>query len=185
MKRYLGLVFVGLSLFGAVSAQDGRVATQTVSLNVAGSALLAVAGPDVSMILSGAMEAGDAIQESTDNEETRLRISSLVNDGETRNVSAKISEELVGTQLLVELKEPNSNFVYPENRGSLTGLKVLSSETESILAEGIGTCWSGKAEGDGYVIHYVYKSIPGATMLKSSVVTVTYTISSVSSDINE
>ena len=164
--------------------QDSKVATQSVDLQVAGSALLAVSGPAVHLILAGAVEAGDAIQESAENQETRLRISSLVTDGESRSITAKISEALVGTTLGVELKEPNGNFVNPENRGSLTGQKTLSNETDATLAEGIKTCWSGKTEGDGYVIRYIYKAIPNAPILKSTTITVTYTISTVPSDSN-
>jgi hypothetical protein len=168
-----------------VFSQDGRIASQSVDLQVAGSALLAVAGPPVKLVLAGAVEAGDAIQESAENEETRLRISSLVNDGEARSVTAKISEELVGTNLYVELKTPNSNFVYPENMGTSSGLKMLSNATEETLIDGIGTCWSGKTEGDGYVIRYVFRAIPNAPVLRSTTLTVTYTISSVVSDRNE
>jgi len=186
MKRVF-VYFIGLSLLLmplSVYAQDTRVVTQSIDLQVAGSALLAVAGPSVKLILAGAVEAGDAIQQAAENDKSRLRISSLVNNGETRAITAKISEALVGTTLHVELKEPNGNFVYPENRGSLTGEKLLSNETEVTLAEGIGTCWSGKTEDDGYVIRYVYKAIPNAPILRSATIIVTYTISTVASDTN-
>lgn len=186
MKRVyllsLGL-FISLMPF-SVYAQDTRVVTQSIDLQVAGSALLAVAGPPVKLILAGAVEAGDAIQQAAENDLTRLRISSLVNNGEKRAITAKISDALVGTTLHVELKEPNGNFVYPENRGSLTGEKLLSNETEVTLAEGIGTCWSGKTEGDGYIIRYIYRAIPNAPILRSATITVTYTISTVASDSN-
>jgi hypothetical protein len=168
-----------------VNAQDSRVASQPVTLQVAGSALLAVAGPEVALVLAGAVEAGDAIAESAENDESRLRISSLVNDGESRAITAKISEELIGTELLVELLSPNTNFTYSENMGSLNGQKLLSNVTEVTLVEGIGTCWSGKTDGDGYVIKYTYRSVPNAPVLRSAVLTVTYTISTVPSDVNE
>lgn len=166
----------------AANGQDSRVATQEVTLQVAGSALLAISGPTVKLQLAGAAEAGDAIAESAENSSTRLRITSLVNNEEKRAISAKISEALVGTQLFVELQEPNSNFVYPENKGTLKGQQLLNNETDVTLVEGIGTCWSGKTEGDGYVIKYSYKAIPKAPVLKSATITVTYTISLVPSD---
>lgn len=186
MKRVLrfSVVLLVVLIPYSVFSQDTRVATQSVDLQVAGYALLAVVGPPIKLILAGAVEAGEAIQASVENEESRLRISSLVNNGESRNISAKISEELVGTTLSVELKDPNANFVYPENRGSLSGQKLLSSETDITLAEGIGTCWSGKTDGDGYVIKYTYKAIPNAPILRSATITVTYTISTVNSDTN-
>jgi len=181
---YLKLVFIVCVSFMCTHAngQDTRIATQDVSLQVAGSALLAISGPEVKLQLSGASEAGDAIAESVENSATRLRISSLVNSEEKRAITARISEDLVGTQLFVELQEPNSNFVYPESKGTLKGQQLLDSKAEVTLIEGIGTCWSGKEEGDGYVIKYLFKAIPMAPVLKSANITVTYTISLVPSD---
>lgn len=164
---------------------DTREATQDVSLVVAGSALLAVTGPPVVMRMAGAAEAGDAISQSIENSESRLRISSLVSGTEVRAITAKISEALVGTQLFVELKTPNSNFGNPDLMGTLKGNRLLSNELEETLVEGIGTCWSGKDYGDGYVISYSFKAIPGAPILKSANITITYTISLVPSDTNE
>jgi len=179
--RFVFGMLVFLVTFVA-EGQDSRLVYQDVSLEVAGSALLAISGPAVTLQLSGAAEAGDAIAESAENSSTRLRISSLVNGSEKRAITAKISEALVGTQLLVELQEPNSNFVYPESKGTLKGQQLLSNETDITLVEEIGTCWSGKAEGDGYVIKYTYKAIPMAPILKSAAITITYTISLVPSD---
>lgn len=184
MRAYLKFVF-GMLMFivpFVVNGQDSRQVTQNVSLQVAGSALLAISGPAVTLQLSGAAVAGDVIAESVENSASRLRISSLVNGGEKRSITAKISEELVGTQLFVELKEPNSNFIYPENKGTLKGQQLLGNETDITLVDNIGTCWSGKADEDGYVITYTYKAIPRAPVLKSATITITYTISLVPSD---
>jgi hypothetical protein len=180
LRIFLGLIVLLLSL--TTYGQDTRVATQDVKLQVAGSALLAVFGPSVELKLAGASQAGDIIAQSVENTSTRLRISSLVNDQEKRCIMAKISEALVGTQLFVELQQPNANFVYPENMGTLKGKQLLNNETDVTLVEGIGTCWSGKTEDDGYVIKYTYQAIPSAPVLKNSTITVTYTISLVQSD---
>ena len=183
-NKVFGILTVLTLLVNTCYAQDSREATQSVELQVAGSALLAVTGPPVKLILAGAVEAGDAIKESVENDATRLRISSLVSDGESRAISANISEALVGTILMVELKEPNNHFVFPANQGTLSGQKTLSNESEVKLAEGIRTCWSGRDEDDGYVIKYTYKAIPNAPILKSTTITVTFTISTVPSDAN-
>jgi len=175
-------VLMGILLPFTAKCQDSRIATQPVSLQVASSALLSIAGPAVTLTLGGAKEAGDAIDRQSDNIETRLRISSLVSNDESRAITAKISEELVGTQLYIQLQDPNSNFQYPENKGTLKGEQLLSSVTDATLVEGIGTCWSGKEEGDGYVIKYIFRAIPKAPILKSADITVTYTISLVASD---
>lgn len=181
---YIFVFILVLMMPQLVYCQDSREAKQNIELQVAGSALLAVAGPPVKLILAGAIEAGGAIQESVENDFTRLLISSQVNSGELRNISARISEPLVGTILNVELKDPNNHFVYPENRGTLTGTKQLSDNADVTLAEGIGTCWSGTAADDGYVIKYQFKAIPNAPILKSTTITVTFTISTVTSDAN-
>jgi hypothetical protein len=177
------LVLTGFLIPETVFAQDSRIANQPVELQVAGSALLAVAGPPVSLKLAGAVQAGEAVGEEVENNDTRLRISSLVNDEESRSITATISETLIGTQLFVDLQEPNVNFVHPENKGTLKGSQLLSNGSEITLVEGIKTCWSGKTDGDGYVINYTFKVIPNAPVLKSANVTVTYTITLVPSDL--
>lgn len=170
------LVLIGILLPFTAKCQDSRTASQPVTLTVEGSALLAVAGLPVTLILKGAEEAGDMINQQVDST-TRLRISSLVSDA-SRAITARISdEELVGTQLYVQLQDPNSNFQYPENKGTLKGEQLLSSATDATLVEGIETCWSGKTDGDGYVIRYIFRAIPGAPRLKGANITVTYTIS--------
>lgn len=180
LKRTIGLVIFFISL--TVNGQNSRIVTQEVKLQVAGSALLAVYGPAVELKLAGASQAGDAIAQAVEDNSTRLRMSSLVDNQEKRSILAKISEALVGTQLYVELLQPNTNFVYPENMGTLKGQLLLDNEAEVTLVEGIGTCWSGITEDDGYVIKYTYKAIPAAPVLKNSTITVTYTISLVPSD---
>lgn len=185
-NSYLFLfLIIGLTTSRFSYGQDSRVATQPVTLQVAGSALLAVSGPEVILKLAGATAAGEAIQDAIENDKTRLRISSIVNNGESRAISCKISEALVGTQLYVELKTPNSNFEYPSNMGTLKGMQLLSNESNAVLVEGIRTCWSGTQEDDGYVVKYTYKAIPNATVMKSANITVTYTISLVDSDTNK
>jgi hypothetical protein len=188
INKYLyiiSFVFFGFINSYEVFGIDTRVATQDVSLQVAGSALLAVTGPPVVMKMAGASEAGDEISQAIENSDSRLRISSLVSGEEVRAISAKISEALVGTQLYVELQTPNSNFGNPEMMGTLKGIRLMSNELEEMLVEGIGTCWSGKMDGDGYVIRYSFKAIPGAPIMKSANITITYTISLVPSDASE
>lgn len=187
MKRkchYWLLLVALLVSIPVLNAQDTRSASQNVSLQVGGSALLGISGPPVILRLGGAVEAGDSVSGEATNSLTRLRISSLVAGEETRNITAKISEPLVGTELVVELGEPNANFGVPDQKGDLKGPKLLDSENEVSLVEGVGTCWSGKGEDDGYVIKYLFKAVRGAPILKSTNATVTYTISQIPSDLS-
>ncbi len=180
LRHSFGLILILIPL--TIKSQNSRIVTQEVKLQVAGSALLAVFGPAVELRLAGASQAGDVIAQSVENSATRLRMSSLVDNQEKRSILAKISEALVGTQLYVELLQPNANFMCPENMGTLKGQQLLDNEAEVTLVEGIGTCWSGITDDDGYVIKYTYKAIPAAPVLKNSTITVTYTISLVPSD---
>lgn len=185
LSNAISIVFICV-LFSSntVFGQYSSTATQPVKLQVAGSALLGISGPSVTLQLAGATEAGAPIQESVENNSSRLRITSLVENGESRAISAKISEPLVGTQLYIELGTPNTNFMYPENMGVFKGVQLLSDESEVILIDGIKTCWSDTHEGDGYVLKYTFKAIPNAPILKNATITVIYTISMVSSDSN-
>ena len=183
MKQVFAVIFLLISFMAR--AVDSNVATQSVTLQVAGTALLAITGPPVVLKLAGATEAGDSVSAATENNETRLRISSLVQDQEKRSITAKLSEALTGTQLSVELGTPNTNFSSQTARGDLKGEQLLSNESDAILVDGIGTCWSGKNEDDGYVIKYKFKAIPGAPIVKGSEITITYTISLLPSDANE
>lgn len=168
-------LLVGIVFLQKAFPQDTNVASQPVTLQVAGAALLAVYGPPVVLKLAGALEAGDSVSTKAENNSTRLRISSLIKGTDLRNITAKISESLVGTQLLVELGEPNSNFRL--QKGQTMGEKVLSNDADVVLINDIGTCWSGRGEDDGYVIKYTYRAIPGAAILKGGDIVVTYTLS--------
>lgn len=185
MKRSFWIIFclvVSQSFLFPVVAIDSRSATQEIDLQIAGTALLAISGPPVILKMAGATEAGDSISQAAENNESRLRISSLVSENETRSITARISDVLVGTELYVDLQSPNANFARASQMGRLKGIQLLSNELDATLVEGIGTCWSGKSEGDGYVIKYTYKAIQGASIIRGGIITITYTISRVASD---
>jgi len=184
-RNVILLLFIGLLLFIDTVKADTRVATQDITLQVAGSALLAITGPPVVLKMNGASEAGDSISQAVENSDTRLRISSMVLSNERRSISARISEELVGTQLWVALQEPNQNFANRNQMGELKGEMLVTNDNEITLIEGIGNCWSGKQEGDCYVIKYSYRAEPGASILRGGNITITYKISLVPSDPEE
>lgn len=173
--KFILVILIGFCIVQNTVAQDTNVATQPVSLQVAGSALLSIAGPPVVLKLAGATEAGDSVSAEAENSETRLRISSLIKGNELRTITAKISEPLVGTQLSVTLGEPNSNFRL--QKGQTLGEKILSNDADAILVDGVGTCWSGRGDDDGYIIKYNYKALPGSPILKGADIMVTFTLS--------
>lgn len=183
---FTALSFASVSAYAQVQVgPSATTATQDINLNVDGSALLAVVnttpsatGTGISMSLTGATVAGAAILDQTMNNLTRLRISSLVESGKTRKISAKISESLLnsGTELYVGLERPSTFEPLAANGGETAGEKQLTTADVDVIT-GIKTCWSGTGDTDGYIVTYRYAKQDDATFLQSKEITVTYTIS--------
>jgi hypothetical protein len=180
--------FFSQSAFCADSKQS---VTQNLALTVDGSALLAVFGTDatqgvenggsnsVAMSLAGAGVAGAIVQTVAVNEATRLRISSLVENGKTRTITASILPNLVGsgTTLSLELIKPTNFMPAAVNGGTTAGPKDMTDGTTQTLVSGITTCWSGTTLTDGYTIKYTYAKAADAVALISRSPVVTFTIS--------
>lgn len=158
---------------------DTNVTTNAVTLTVNGSALLAIkTGTSINLSLSGATEAGAAIQTVAADSTARLRISSLVNGSLTRSISAKLDVQPVGANLFITVMTPTTTFTSGTGvKGTLLPDVMLSSSTANNIITNIGTCWSGTVSDAGYVIKYTYKMIDGATVVTGANVVVTYTLS--------
>jgi len=179
-------LLMGLLLSNSAFSADGQTTSQNLALTVDGSALLAVVGTgtsiassNVSISLAGASEAGAEVMTSAENTSTRLRISSLVESGKTRTISASILPALTGagTTLSLELIKPNTFLPAVANGGTPSGVQDLTDGNTKDLVSGITTCWSGVADGNGYTLKYVFAKAENATALVSRTIVVTYTIS--------
>lgn len=164
---------------------------QTVTMAVTGSALIKVmpltgAGSTaVTLTLGGPASAGEAATAVKEDVSTRLRISSLATT-DPRKITAVLTSGnmlLSHTKLELELATPANvgSFVnYISEGNGITGLQTLGSNAGNSLSavtlvDNILTCWSGTADGDGYVIHYKY-STDGVGTTTSTNVVVTFTI---------
>jgi hypothetical protein len=165
---------------------SAAVVNQNIALQVNGSAMLAVfnsnpaAGTStaVSMSLSGATQAGAAVMDEASNSDTRLRISSLVESGKTRTITASITPAITntGTQFFVSLEKPESFLPAVANGGTpATGVELTDGTTKTVVT-GITTCWSGLGNLDGYKVTYRYAKKADATFLQSQNIIITYTI---------
>ena len=173
------LVMTGLFMPFSAYSVDTKNAIQAVSLTVSGSALLAIKTTSIGLSLSGAAEAGAAIQTVAQDSTTRLRISSLV-DGEavTRNISAKIDLQPVGADLSISVLAPTTDFESGATvQGAFLSDIILSAASAKNIITGIGTCWSGTETDSGYVIKYTYKMQDAAPVVTGTGVIVTYTLS--------
>lgn len=162
---------------------SGTTATQNLSLTVEGKALIAVvntiaANTNISLSLTGAAVAGEAMQTVVTNSDTKLRISSSVEDGTTRMITAQISPNLTATntELFVELVNPGDFGPTPLNGGTGAGEVNLTDGTAKNVVTGIKTCWSGTGALNGYGVTYRYAKKANTTYWTSSSTVVTYTI---------
>lgn len=175
--------------FSAYTQNPGNSATtvtQNISLKVDGSALLAIynsasgaTSTDITMSLSGASQAGAAMIDQDINSDTRLRISSLVESGKTRTLTAQINSNITasGTQFFIALTRPASFQPAAVNGGTTAAEQELTSAAIKTVVTGIATCWSGIGATDGYTVTYRYAKKAGATFFQSKNIIVTFTIS--------
>lgn len=168
-------------------AVDSENASQELSLQVTGTALLSVTGGTRTLTLSGLTVAGAAISLVSQDSVSRLKISSLVATGETRTITASVTGDGLlntNTSLEVQLLAPTGASLtafenYGTEGGSITaGLQIVTDDAGSTgrtLVTGIRTCWSGTAADNGYRIKYRYQATGGGSPVSASI-TVTYTI---------
>lgn len=180
-----------------------QTSSQDVTLTVSGSNLIKVmnkdaAGPapgitSVSLSLSGATEAGAAINPVARDTSTRLRMSCLTANTEKRKITAVISSLGTGTGF----KDKNSNLslglLAPDpanqlnftnyadaNDGVGTMQMLANSATGQLpavtLVQNMTTSWTGTSTGDGYMICYEYTADAGKTPQSVGTVQVTFTI---------
>jgi len=176
----LSAVFIfSLTMPHIAIAQDNEIAEQTVNVSLGQVALLAIPAVEVTLSLSSAAYAGEAVATALSNENTRLRITSLVGTGVTRKVEAQITTGTlpVGTLLQVEALAAIQNFIGVA--GTSSGVQTLISTGAVAVQTAIGSCNSGTEVADGYVLKYTFSE--DADPLTSAVaggaaVTITYTL---------
>jgi len=176
--RRVYYILIALLLYQTGKAEDSQTSTQNVILKLESVALLGIATGDVSLVIEGATEAGAPITTTTEDESTRLRITSLAEADKNRVITAKISKELSGSELLVQAK-PASTANFVGEPGTYADPIVLTTTDQNVVID-IGTCWSGTGEEDGYVIKYLFRiasTINGEPYEENTTVVVTYTLS--------
>lgn len=183
----VALTSTPLLMIAQTVGTSGGTANQNLSLTVEGKALIAVvntvaANTNISLSLTGASVAGEAMQTVISNSDTKLRISSSVEDGTTRTITAQISPNLTATntELFVQLVNPGTFLPDPTNGGAGSGEVNLTDGTAVEVVSGIKTCWSGTTANDGYGVTYRYAKKANTTFWSSGTTVVTYTITAAS-----
>ena len=157
MKKIILIIVLLIPLMGSyVMGQDTQAATNSLSLGMPEVTLLSSISQAVNLQLTTAV-AGEAVLSSISDQTARVKISSVVAGDDTRTLSAKVTTGAVpaGTTLRLMALAPNGSF------GGTPGTFVdpdvtLSSSADADIITGIGSCFSGTADDDGYVLKYTW-----------------------------
>jgi len=152
----LMIVLLGTLLGSHVMGQDNNAVNNSLSLGMPELNLLSSISGVVNLQLTTAI-AGEAVASSATDQAARVKISSVVSGTQTRTLSAKVTTGTVpaGTALKLMALTPNSSF--GGTPGTLVGSDVLlSTVSDANIITGIGSCYSGVAADDGYVLKYTW-----------------------------
>ena len=183
MKK--SLLFMMITLLGILLSSklmgQSNTAAQGLSLGMPELNLVSSITPTISLELTTAI-AGQAVLSSKSDSTARIKISSVIAEGKTRTLSAKVTVGTVpsGTELKLVARNPNASFV--GTKGALGTETVLTASDSPIITQ-IGSCYSGVADDDGYVLRYTWGLLAAAGSYANvrassgSLVTVTLTLS--------
>lgn len=192
MKK-LSLIIAAVFIFGVANAvvgptgdnNDTNEATHQVSLNIPKVALVDIEGPGgeaglitLTPVLEN-MEAGAAVDFSgATNSDLALNYTSIVEDGETRDITVGINNNLP-TGLSLEITAGSIFDGAVGTIGSGQTIELATTGTSKNIVTGIGSVYTGTGNTKGHPLTYnlkvddsKYSSLEAA----SSTVTVTYTI---------
>lgn len=184
MKKLL-TIFAVLALLGLTTAAmaESDTTTHDVNLNVDEMAVLDVTDPatDVTMTLLAPDDGGEAIADVL-NSEKWLNYTSVVPDGETRDITAEVAgadAAPAGTKLDVEVLSidggTNAGNVVVGGGNLVTGDTVATAVT---IVTGIGSCETGTGVDCGANVQFTFgvDNIDDVVSDDDQTVTVTYTL---------
>ena len=191
MKK-LSLIIAAVLVFGVanvVKAQsdnnDTNEATHQVTLNIPQVALVDIEGPggEAGLITLTPsltnMEAGAAVDFSgATNSDLALNYTSIVEDGETRDITVGISDDLP-TGLSLEITAGSIFDGAVGTPGTGQTIELATTGTSESIVTGIGSVYTGTGNAKGHPLTYNLKvdnSTYSTLEAASSTVTVTYTI---------
>ena len=150
-KIFLPILVLGLST--AYLQADNETDNHNITLAVPQIALLDIESAsaiDISVTLVAPDEAGDPMASQTDNS-LWLNVTSIVNSGNTRNISVKIDKVVLGLDVKVVAATysglGNGNWGTPNPEFALT-------TTDQTLVNGITSGYTGDGAENGYQLTY-------------------------------
>jgi hypothetical protein len=167
---------------------ESDTATQTFTCGVNEIAKISLYGTIGSMIISkplAPLRGGDEPL-AQNGSGSRLRWTSVVPADKTRTVTAQVKYSLghdvpggCGLYLTADTPDGNNAGVVGDTAGQVNLSKVGGTYPAQSIITGIGTGWTGRADGvDGAMLHYVFK-VDDWSVVRSAAardITVTYTL---------
>lgn len=106
--------------------------------------------------------AGEAVLQSKSDESARLKISSVITEGAPRILSAKVSSGVpAGTELKL-VAMTGTGAVFGGTPGVFSGEATLNAISDVNIITGIGSCYSGITDDDGYKLKYTWGLLASA-----------------------
>ena len=146
----LSIAFLGTFLGSRVM---GQTSTQNLTLGMPEVLLVAASATPINLVLT-TTTAGNAVQSSVSDNTARLKVSSVIMQGKARVLSASVDAVPAGTSLTLEAQNPNASFTGV--RGTFASPSVLPTTGSANIITAIGSCYSGVAADDGYVLNYTW-----------------------------
>lgn len=156
MKKLLftfGMVFMSFLFTIELNAQATATSNQDLTMGIPEVCLLGTDGVAVSLQLT-TTTAGAQIAGGTGT--SYAQVSSIVSAAETRTITATITGVPTGTSLTVDTAIPSNGNQGGTLGTGTTGINLINSDPAVTLVTGIGSCFTGTASTDGYVLSYAW-----------------------------
>ena len=159
MKKFIlitGMIGAFVMFSTSIFAQDTDSDTQELTMGIPEVLLIDAvdgSGSDGAISLELTTDiAGTAITGGTGT--SYAQVSSIVIEGQTRNISASVTGVPTGTELFVATDVPVNG-----NQAGTVGVGTTSQELTATAVDvvtGIGSMYTGVAGGDGYILNYIW-----------------------------
>jgi hypothetical protein len=180
------LAFVFLLIFvGAVSAADTNTDNHKITIGIPNIALLDIEpdndGFDMDVTQAVSNEAGNPLDFEVTNATKWLNYTSVVNQGQTRRITAQITEGALPSGVSLKVQAATST-TGKGTLGTTTGIKTLLTSGTVDVITGIGSCFTQNGANKGSLLSYSIEmddenSSSWANLVATDYeVTITYTI---------
>ncbi len=155
LKLIIGIMVAFFMLTINVNAQDDETSNHSLDMGIPEVCLLDTDAGAISLVLT-TTEAGAQITGGTGT--GYAQVSSIVSSAETRTITASITGVPAGTNLAVDTTIPSGG-----NEGGTLGtgtssISLVNADPAITLVTGIGSCYTGTAATDGYILSYTWDS---------------------------